>query len=365
MDDVDENGNRNVSAKEVDEADDSTAMEISSLANMDAMAYLASVKAEASALPDIFVSATSASGVKSPGDHDDDNTMSMQEEPIDGSAAARDYLLSKRLDIIPPPTIHHTMCHQNRSKRQHWINTTIDNFSNLRTYLHNCHKVLKKCERTIVPKGKDYDAWLTFCLGDEMIKYMDVDDDMDDDTNDVKQGQDTNQDQEGEKDEVNVSMKRTHHDIRQLYQIPRSGNEPTTKLMSQFDQIIIRRMLQHFVTFMKVYFIGDGDETSTDDASGRIWKWIYALLSRLEKPLHRDEASGLMELLRSLCRIRGTIKLDDVDYDANEGLSSMGRSHATVKMLNVLIVIIGVYFEQCMDVDRLMTSSTSSLACDE
>ena len=58
---------------------------------------------------------------------------------------------------------------------------------------------------------------------------------------------------------------------------------------------------------------------------------MYALLSRLEKPIHRDDAAMLFSLLKVLTKTRARTKPNE-----KENLAK----------LNVLILLIGVYFEQ-------------------
>jgi len=125
------------------------------------------------------------------------------------------------------------------------------------------------------------------------------------------------------------------------YNIPTKGYEPDTLLMSQFDQIIIRRLLSHHTAYV----------SAGCSMTNKRGEWIYALLARLEKPLHRDEASVLTELLRGLCRARAAVAVGLQEGDS--GGNSNGDEDV-LKVMNVLILLIGVYFEQCTDLDRLM-----------
>ena len=88
---------------------------------------------------------------------------------------------------------------------------------------------------------------------------------------------------------------------------------------------------------------------------------MYALLARLEKPLHRDEASLLRGLLRELCYLRSKVDVS-VDFSCGDGGGGAGdlRNPATfaspkeLTILNVLIVIVGIYFEQSSSSDCIM-----------
>ena len=57
--------------------------------------------------------------------------------------------------------------------------------------------------------------------------------------------------------------------------------------------------------------------------------WLYALLARMEKPLHREECVGVRMVLRECCRRRWEL-----------------GTREELALLNTLIAISGVYFEQ-------------------
>ena len=69
--------------------------------------------------------------------------------------------------------------------------------------------------------------------------------------------------------------------------------------------------------------------------------WIYDLLARLEKPIHRDDAAMLFGLLKALTRSRSK----QIQPDEKKNLAK----------LNVLILLIGVYFEQGGGIPGVMT----------
>lgn len=75
-------------------------------------------------------------------------------------------------------------------------------------------------------------------------------------------------------------------------------------------------------------------------------QWLYALLSRLEKPLHRDVVAALRTLYRWLCTRR-------------LALHTAVTAHADeeVARLNLLAVLVGYYFgqgEQYRDWDQVV-----------
>lgn len=291
-------------------------MDISALATMDASEYLACVRQQADALPDVFVSEKDKCDTFMKGHKYSD--------AIDGSAAARDYLLSDRLEILPPPSSRHTP--DPKHLKESWKESTMCNFSSLRVYLNVCHQELRNIvkERVKVPKSKDVYAWHVFCLG--------------------KEGRDEMESKMTETQMSTLSYDATAVEIDlelSQFNIPPEGHEPTTQLMSQFDQIIIRRLLSHHTKYI----------SAGCTMSSQRMKWVYAILARLEKPLHRDEASILTELLRVLCRARASVELNATDEQNDE----------VVKGINILILLIGVYFEQCTDLDRLFAVRNANI----
>jgi len=59
--------------------------------------------------------------------------------------------------------------------------------------------------------------------------------------------------------------------------------------------------------------------------------WLYALMARLERPIHRDDAVSLYSLLKSLTSKRANI-------------AATNRNE--IATFNVLIAVVGIYFEQ-------------------
>jgi hypothetical protein len=99
--------------------------------------------------------------------------------------------------------------------------------------------------------------------------------------------------------------------------------EPTVPLLLQMDQVMTRRILSHMVSLLVE------DEY---DLTPQRTLWIYALLARLEKPLHRNEEAMLRNLLRHCCRVRS-----EADPPSEkDNLSSV----------NTIIAIVSTYFEQ-------------------
>jgi gem associated protein 2 len=167
----------------------------------------------------------------------------------------------------------------------------------------------KLTDRVAFPPMKDRAGWHLFCVGSEgaagnMNAYF---------------GDDYNK--------ANTTGENEHDKEMSLPEwrknIPLEGHSATVKVVSQMDQVLVRQVLSHLC-----HYIVQGWKLTAQRTL-----WIYALLARLEKPVHRDDASTLFGLLKVLTRTRSTLNL------SIEGRIELSR-------LNLLIVILGVYFEQ-------------------
>jgi survival of motor neuron protein-interacting protein 1 len=275
------------------------------LQEMDAGDYLSLVVEEANRLPEVFCSKKVET-----------NTLSKRrnELAIHGSAASLSYLLSDRTVLHLPPTIEHLP-----NNTQKWVDQTLFNFSKLRDYLHNC---LQKgvggrdTNRLPLPPMKDRSAWHTFCVGiNEAMgnadAYFDVD----------------HHSEDGEVDKP--------HEEAWKKSLPEKGYNPTTSLLLQMDQVMIRRVLGHLV-----HFVQEGWNPVIEQRS----LWFYALLARLERPLHRDDAALLYRLLRTLTLQRANLSAKELQND-----------QLSLSKLNVLIAVVGIYFEQGCGFANVMT----------
>ena len=177
---------------------------------------------------------------------------------------------------------------------------------------------------------KDRSGWHVFCVGDNEASgnvgaYFD-DDNSDDDENGTKS--DTPKTSfTGDEEEEDIP------EWRRPGAIPPEGHAPSVSLMCQMDQVMIRRVLSHLS-----YYVHEGWSPETPQKSA----WIYSLLARLERPIHRDDAATLFGLLKKLTLVRATLKVhaaDDYQATASGDRTELAR-------LNVLILLIGVYFEQ-------------------
>lgn len=282
--------------------DEDEKVDFNNIESMDANEYLSAVVQEASALPDFFVA-------------DADTAEPVQQEdykdhvPIDGSAASLSYLTSKYTEIVPPPTAQHA------PPSQEWVDMTLTNFSELRSYLDHCHEQGvggKGTERTPVPPLRDRSGWHVFCVGGDEARgntgcYFEEDEESDD-----------------EKNEVECPAWRND--------LPQEGYIPSVRLLLQMDQVMIRRVLSHLV-----HYVQEGWSAGSSQRSA----WLYALLARLDRPIHRDDAATLYGLLKDMTLTRANLK---VSQDDQEELAR----------LNTLIAIVGLYFEQGSSYNNIM-----------
>ena len=267
-----------------------------SIETMDAMEYMAAVMQEANAMPDMFISTVAA---PEPTKGHDDYV------PIEGSAASLHYLVSHRTSVFPPPTLRHG------PPSRKWVDGTLANFSEMRSYLEQCDRVGiggKGTDRIAFPPMRDGCGWHEFCVGAKDARgnadsYFDDGDGSELEEDDV--------DDEGAVEEPEWSRN-----------IPASGHEPEIRLVLQMDQVMTRRVLAHLTDF-----ITNGWSPCSKQRSA----WMYALLARLERPLHRDDAATLFCLLKHLTKVR---------------TNTHGERREDLARLNTLIVIIGLYFEQ-------------------
>ena len=261
--------------------------------NIDATEYLSRVIRQAKSLPEVFIAPDEGHGTGSSlGNHSN-------LAPIDGSAASLFHLVSGRASLIPAASADHL------PRNDIWIEKTISNFEKLRDYLQKCKEYGiggKKTERIALPPMKDRPGWHRFCVGNDEARG--------------NEGSYFDDDDEGACDEC------VDESADWLAGIPPTGYTPSVRLLCQMDQVLIRIVLSHLC-----YYISQG----WSPVSAQRTAWMYALLARLEKPVHRDDAAIQYSLLKTLTKARAESDVHD--------RTSLAR-------LNVLIVLIGIYFEQ-------------------
>ena len=269
---------------------------------MDASEYLAMVVAQSKQLPDIFLSPPKD-------DHDCPAVTSRnrKDAPIDGSAASMLYLVSQRTNVRGPPSADHVP-----KIPEKWVDQTLSNFSRLREHLYRLHEQGvggKNTARQQLPTMNDRSGWHIFCLGVDEARgneesYFD-DDEKNEETAGIIDGV------EG----ADVPAWRVG--------LPNTGYTPTISLLLQMDQVLIRRALGHLIHYVRQGWAASNSQRA---------HWMYALLARLECPIHRDDAAVLFGLLKSLTETRAAM-------DAAKDKEKLAR-------INVLITVVGIYFEQ-------------------
>ena len=283
-------------------------MAFDDIESMDAASYLSRVRAQARRLPEISKASPVQPTTKRMKRSDD--------EVITGSAASLHYMLSSCSSssatngsgIQPPPSLQHIPANANQ-----WVDQTMASFSRLRRYLEQCQSQgvgRDKSQRILVPSMKDSRGWCTFCVGEG----SDDDNDKDDNTNNGD----------------GAPAWRTN--------LPAHGYTPTVSLLLQLDQVMVRRVLGHLTDQFCEYHQKRRAPASRPDGlepmHERLLSWLYALTARLERPIHRDDAVTLYTLLKTLTAARRAT------------LPTTLLNRRKLAILNVLIVVVGIYLEQ-------------------
>jgi gem associated protein 2 len=355
-DDVACDGDRGKDVDSNDEIDDSDT-------ETDAASYLYSVREEARLLPDIWTARTpsiidgqqiassklsfppskASSVILSDSKRRKDNT-SVANLTL-GSMVSLQYLTSHRTKIYPPPTVSHIP-----QAKKAWVDQTLADFSKLRLYLEHCKGIKDDIpsERQPVPPMKDFMAWYTFCIGRHHVFPRD-DADISSTVTQCTQVAPT--------PAWEVNLPPNGH-----------GYTPSVRLLLQMDQVMVRRVLFHLTSYV--------DHVSSDNRQNGCFVWIYALFARLERPIHRDDAVTLFSLLKRLTLLRfqipeSALLEEPVDTESlkqsttndkvtpnddnidNEPFGTL-NDRQYLAILNTLIAIIGVYFEQGGNYSQIM-----------
>jgi hypothetical protein len=124
---------------------------------------------------------------------------------------------------------------------------------------------------------------------------------------------------------------------------------PSIPMLLQIDQVLTQRILQHLIDWLD----------TVETVNQQCFQWIYSLLSRIEKPLHRDMIASIRQLYRRCCELRAALKKPAEKHSGKEnGDTSFDQDLA---MLNLIITITGYYFGQ----SELSGIRHSILAVDE
>jgi survival of motor neuron protein-interacting protein 1 len=197
-----------------------------------------------------------------------------------------------------------------------------------------------------VPPMKDRPGWHIFCVGQKEARgnlggYFAEDEDSEEEKEEELEDSNDGQMEESENLYVEENEQSTHNAEEKengtaepnkqstesdwQKELPEDGMFPSVSLVLQLDQVMLRRVISHLS-----YYVQEGWYPCSPQRT----RWLYSLLARMEKPIHRNDAAVLYSLLKALTRARATLpKLIETD---REGLAR----------LNTLIAIVGVYFEQ-------------------
>ena len=336
---------------------------IDDLANIDASTYIAWVNRQSQSLPNVFVAQEIESQTKL--------KETNRKDPIDGSAATLQVLLSKQMEIHPAPTRRHlppSDTENDGSSCSQWVATTVSNFSELRSQIEQTQSQMNHQERNIaVPRMKDRAAWHVFCLGKEEARgnvggyFEDSEEEVDDggedegEINTSSTGDATKAD--GDNFNKNLQLSEVEYqpnsNIYNPQLVPTNGYPPSLSLLLQFDQVLTRFLFHHHI-----HFFCEWKLPLTQNRAA----WIYALLARMEKPWHREECSAVRRLLRECCLRRWELTLPKEDSknqlrdyymitssDDTVNVVKQGGDMNPWKqlaLLNTLIAVTGLYYEQ-------------------
>ncbi|KAK1947165.1 Maspardin [Phytophthora citrophthora] len=118
-----------------------------------------------------------------------------------------------------------------------------------------------------------------------------------------------------------------------------SATPPHLRLLLQFDQVLTRRLLEYHAAWLSSEDMGQVSRARA--------VWIYALLARLDKPVHANVAATIRQILRCCWTLRCELE---------------APSEIQLKSLNILIVIAGDFFGQLHDLEaQVLTKSKEEL----
>mmetsp|Transcript_8959 Transcript_8959/g.11674 ORF Transcript_8959/g.11674 Transcript_8959/m.11674 type:complete len:292 (-) Transcript_8959:386-1261(-) len=257
--------------------------------------YLARVKAEAKLMPDVLCA-------------DQHTNTDVQ---IDSNV---DHTTSKSYGI-PEPTV---TLESWRLPNKKWRDRLLVEFVDLRQYLFLWRERMEEMvdcgEISIprIPKRRDGISWYKICFGNECVipEYF------------VKQYEK----QQNSKKKPNTNSSTVlNSKTKPPIEFTEDGSPPFLQLILHIDHGTIERLI-----YDHVWSLQENEPLPTHKTL-----WLFALLSRLEKPLTGDVASTLTKLVRFCVSEREKIP-EPLTIETKEQLSN----------LNILICIVEDYFKQ-------------------
>eukprot|EP01035_Chromulina_nebulosa_P020488 gene20488-26579_t len=215
-------------------------------------------------------------------------------------------------------------CPESFKPDKDWENNVLKSFSDLRLHIERLSLNLETRERKIaVPLMKDTKSWHLFCFGELLMNDCE-------DSNGEMSVDDNNDETSISESEIPIEESNNEEELTNVVEWKGLTNvEPNISLLLQFDQVMVTKVLIYHIQWLD-------DKLLTNSRS----KWLYSLLSRLEKPLHRDVEAMIRQLYRRCCQLRYDLWVDvssnKVNIDDDNQLAQ----------LNTLILICGKYFGQ-------------------
>ncbi|TYZ60481.1 hypothetical protein PybrP1_006925 [[Pythium] brassicae (nom. inval.)] len=100
----------------------------------------------------------------------------------------------------------------------------------------------------------------------------------------------------------------------------RAATPPHLRLLLQFDQVLTRRLLEYHAEWLE-------DVTALSRARA---VWVYALLARLDKPVHAGVAATIRQLLRRCWHLRGGLRLEGGEREEGEAAGAAALAEEEV-----------------------------------
>jgi len=190
---------------------------------------------------------------------------------------------------------------------------------------------------------------------------------------------DAQEEQEEEEDENAAGMEEAIKEVwsnaaKSLQWTGAINVDPSNTMLLQFDQVLTQRVLIMHIDWLEVRML-----------TPKRARWIYGLLARVEKPLHREVISSIRQLYRRCCFLRHHLKNPSGDstgthqenlpvtVDSGGGGEPTGTGstcsketfEADLAALNLVIAICGSYFGQGEEYDGTQLNKLAEMEQEE
>jgi hypothetical protein len=285
-----------------------------------AFEYLASVRAQAQKLPAVL----SANVKPSQSSSTTGSTASSASSSASSSRGVQS--LSSLLSRYRPPS-----CPERFSANVAWQNHLASGVADLRLVYERYEKQRAHESRAAhagLPKRKDWDGWLHYCLGDALLHSTSDD-------------QQSNRQLQGDAKSASKSM----------------WHPPTLSVLRRLDQIATRALLRRMfgVLLTHARTLQQTSHRPADVLSAFpssvfprcLALWLFALLVRLQKPLHAEMAAALLAAFKCILTMRATAAALLLKMESAESGARLVRElHAAVLHCNVALTLIDKLFGQ-------------------